>query len=165
MSYGVVAVLRNGPGHGGIVSTELDALPVRRKYGITLCEQSEGETGERMKVGVMHACGHDLHMTVFLGTAKMLMEEKSHWSGTVVMIAQPAEEMVSGASSDDARGIIRRNSRSRITCWRCTTLRRCPRERWPGTKGRCWPAPIRWTSRFAATEGTARRQRRRRIRS
>jgi Peptidase family M20/M25/M40 len=98
VSYGVVAVLKNGPGPTVYVRTELDALPVRENTGLSYASKVTVKRAND-EVGVMHACGHDLHMTVFLGTAKMLAEEKSHWSGTVVMIAQPAEEMVSGAAA------------------------------------------------------------------
>ena len=98
VSYGVVAVLKNGPGPTVYVRTELDALPVRENTGLPYASKVTVKRAND-EVSVMHACGHDLHMTVFLGTAKMLAEEKSHWSGTVVMIAQPAEEMVSGAAA------------------------------------------------------------------
>lgn len=96
VGYGVVAVMKNGPGSTVYVRTDMDALPVTENTGLPYAskvrvKQANGE------VGVMHACGHDLHMTVFLGTAKMLAESKSQWSGTVVMIGQPAEEMISGA--------------------------------------------------------------------
>jgi len=98
VSYGVVAVLKNGPGPTVYVRTELDALPVKENTGLPyaskeMVKRADGE------VGVMHACGHDLHMTVFLGTAKMLAEEKSRWSGTVVLIGQPAEETIGGAAA------------------------------------------------------------------
>ncbi|HTZ48079.1 MAG TPA: amidohydrolase [Verrucomicrobiae bacterium] len=98
VSYGVVAVLQNGPGPTVYVRTELDALPVREKTGLPYASNVTVKRASD-EVGVMHACGHDLHMTVFLGTAKMLAEERSHWSGTVVMIAQPAEETVGGAAA------------------------------------------------------------------
>lgn len=98
VSYGVVAVLKNGPGPTVYVRTELDALPVRENTGLPYASKVTVKRATD-EVGVMHACGHDLHMTVFLGTAKMLQEEKSHWSGTVVMIAQPAEETVGGAAA------------------------------------------------------------------
>jgi amidohydrolase len=98
VSYGVVAVLKNGPGPTVYVRTELDALPVRENTGLPYASKVTVKRATD-EVGVMHACGHDLHMTVFLGTAKMLLEEKSHWSGTVVMIAQPAEESVGGAAA------------------------------------------------------------------
>ncbi|HUN60693.1 MAG TPA: amidohydrolase [Candidatus Sulfotelmatobacter sp.] len=98
VSYGVVAVLKNGPGPTVYVRTELDALPVRENTGLPYASKVTVKRAND-EVGVMHACGHDLHMTVFLGTAKMLVEEKSHWSGTVVMIAQPAEETVGGAAA------------------------------------------------------------------
>src|SRR5271165_4215401 len=96
VSYGVVAVLKNGPGPTVYVRTELDALPVTENTGLPYASKVTVKRPDR-EVGVMHACGHDLHMTVFLGTAKMLAESKTQWSGTVVMIAQPAEEMVGGA--------------------------------------------------------------------
>jgi amidohydrolase len=98
VSYGVVAVLKNGPGPTVYVRTELDALPVRENTGLPYASKVTVKRAND-EVGVMHACGHDLHMTVFLGTAKLLAEEKSYWSGTVVMIAQPAEEIASGAAA------------------------------------------------------------------
>ncbi len=96
IAYGVVAVLKNGAGPTVYVRTDMDALPVTENTGLSYASKIRVKrpNGE---VGVMHACGHDLHMTVFLGTAKMLAESKSQWSGTVVMIGQPAEEMVMGA--------------------------------------------------------------------
>jgi hippurate hydrolase len=98
LPYGVVGVLRNGPGPTVYVRTDMDALPVTENTGLPYAsrvrvKRTDGE------VGVMHACGHDLHMTVFLATAKMLSEDKTHWSGTVVMIGQPAEELGQGAAS------------------------------------------------------------------
>ena len=96
VSYGIVALLKNGPGPTVYVRTDMDALPVTENTGLSYASKVrvKNPNGE---VGVMHACGHDLHMTVFLGTAKMLAESKSEWSGTVVMIGQPAEEIVGGA--------------------------------------------------------------------
>lgn len=98
VSYGVVAVMKNGPGPTVYVRTELDALPVRENTGLSYASKVTVKRAND-EVGVMHACGHDLHMTVFLGTAKMLAEEKNHWSGTLVMIAQPAEEIAGGAAA------------------------------------------------------------------
>jgi amidohydrolase len=98
VSYGVVAVMKNGPGSTVYVRTELDALPVKENTGLSYASKVTVKRAGG-EVGVMHACGHDLHMTVFLGTAKMLAEEKNHWSGTVVLIGQPAEETVGGAAA------------------------------------------------------------------
>jgi len=80
------------------VRTDMDALPVKENTGL---QYASRVTVKRAggEVGVMHACGHDLHMTVFLGTAKMLAQAEAEWSGTVVLIGQPAEEMVGGASA------------------------------------------------------------------
>jgi hippurate hydrolase len=98
VSYGVVGVMKNGPGPTVYVRTELDALPVIENTGLPYASKVTVKRAGS-EVGVMHACGHDLHMTVFLGTAKMLAESKSQWSGTVIMIAQPAEETVGGAAA------------------------------------------------------------------
>jgi amidohydrolase len=97
-SYGIVAVLKNGPGPVVYVRTELDALPVVEKTGLPYASKVKVKRAND-EVGVMHACGHDLHMTVFLGTAKMLVDNKNQWNGTVVMIGQPAEEVVGGAAA------------------------------------------------------------------
>jgi hippurate hydrolase len=98
VSYGVVAVLKNGPGPTVYVRTDMDALPVRENTGLPYASKVTVKRASD-EVGVMHACGHDLHMTVFLGTAKMLAEEKSRWSGTVVLIGQPSEESAGGAAA------------------------------------------------------------------
>ena len=97
-AYGVVAVMKNGPGPTVYVRTDMDALPVKENTGLAYASKVTVKKAGG-DVGVMHACGHDLHMTVFLGTAKMLAESKSQWSGTVVLIGQPAEEMVGGAAA------------------------------------------------------------------
>jgi len=97
-AYGVVAVLKNGAGPAVYVRTDMDALPVTENTGLAYASKVR-EKRLNGEVGVMHACGHDLHMTVFLGTAQMMAETKDKWSGTLVMIGQPAEETVGGASA------------------------------------------------------------------
>jgi len=97
-AYGVVAVLRNGPGPTLYIRTELDGLPVTENTGLPYASKVR-EKRPNGEVGVMHACGHDLHMTVLVGTAKMMEETKDQWSGTLVLIGQPAEETVGGAAA------------------------------------------------------------------
>ncbi len=97
-AYGVVAVLRNGSGPTLYIRTDMDALPVTENTGLPYASKVR-EKRPNGEVGVMHACGHDLHMTVLLGTAKMMEETKDQWSGTLVLIGQPAEEVVEGAAA------------------------------------------------------------------
>lgn len=98
-SYGLVGVLKNGPGPTVLVRTELDALPVEEKTGLPYSSSVKAKNDAGLEVSVMHACGHDMHMTSFLGTAKLLTELKSRWSGTLVMLGQPAEETGDGANA------------------------------------------------------------------
>jgi len=86
--YGVVAVMKNGAGPTVLVRSDMDALPVTEQTGLGYASQT---------AGVMHACGHDIHITTLLGTAKMLAQLKSKWHGTVMLVGQPAEEVVKGA--------------------------------------------------------------------
>jgi hippurate hydrolase len=95
--YGVVGILKNGTGPTVYVRTELDALPVEEMTGLPYASKVRTKDDAGREVGVMHACGHDIHMTSFLGTAKMLAEMKEQWHGTLVILAQPAEEAISGA--------------------------------------------------------------------
>jgi amidohydrolase len=97
--YGVVAVMKNGPGPTVLVRTELDALPVEEKTGVPYASQVKAKNDAGVEVSVMHACGHDIHMTSFLGTAKLLTELKSRWTGTLVLLGQPAEETGDGANA------------------------------------------------------------------
>src|SRR5215203_6688140 len=97
--YGVVAVMKNGPGPTVLVRTELDALPVEEKTALPYSSQVKTKNDAGVEVSVMHACGHDMHMTSFLGTARMLTELKGRWSGTLVMLGQPAEETGDGAAA------------------------------------------------------------------
>jgi len=99
ISHGLVAVMRNGNGSTILVRTDLDALPVEEKTGLPYASsvRTTDETGA--DVGVMHACGHDIHMTSLLGTATVLSKLKNDWSGTLVMIGQPAEEVGAGAKA------------------------------------------------------------------
>jgi hippurate hydrolase len=94
---GVVAVLENGKGPRLLLRTELDALPVEEKTGLDYASHVKTTNAQGQAVSVMHACGHDLHMTVMLGVARELVERKAEWHGTVVVIGQPAEEAIGGA--------------------------------------------------------------------
>jgi hippurate hydrolase len=107
-SYGVVAVLKNGAGPTVLVRTELDALPVEEKTGLPYASTVKTKNDAGQDVSVMHACGHDIHMTSLLGTAKMLAALKDQWHGTLVMIGQPAEETVNGARAMLADGLYSR---------------------------------------------------------
>jgi hippurate hydrolase len=97
--YGVVALLKNGDGPTVLVRTELDGLPVEEKTGLPYASKVRAQDDAGREVGVMHACGHDLHITALLGTAKMLVELRDQWRGTLLMVGQPAEEAVSGAQA------------------------------------------------------------------
>ena len=94
---GVVGVLANGKGPVVLVRTDMDALPVTEATGLPFRSNVKALDGQGRETGVMHACGHDVHMTVWTGTARMLARLKERWAGTVVMIAQPAEELGAGA--------------------------------------------------------------------
>ena len=101
-SYGVVAVMKNGAGPTVLVRTELDALPVEEKTGLPFASKVRAKNDAGVEVSVMHACGHDIHMTSLLSTAKLLSELKSQWQGTLVLLAQPSEE-----TGDGARALLR----------------------------------------------------------
>jgi hippurate hydrolase len=88
--------------------TELDALPVDEKTGLPYASKVKTKNDAGQDVSVMHACGHDVHMTSMLGTAKMLIALKDQWSGTLVLIGQPAEEMIDGARSMIRAGLYER---------------------------------------------------------
>lgn len=102
--YGVVAVLRNGAGPTVLFRTDTDALPVEEKTGLRFASKVHTPEG----IPVMHACGHDLHMSAWVGTAKWMAAHKDRWSGTLMMIAQPAEEVVKGARAMLADGLYTR---------------------------------------------------------
>jgi len=96
-AFGVVAVLENGPGKRLLLRTDMDALPVAEKTGLDYASTVKTTNAQGQEVGVMHACGHDLHMTVMLGVAKQMAERKSQWQGTLILIGQPSEEVIQGA--------------------------------------------------------------------
>lgn len=99
VGYGVVGVLKNGPGPTVLVRTELDALPVEERTGLPYASKVRTKNDAGQDVGVMHACGHDIHITSLLGTAKTLVELKDRWHGTLMLIGQPAEEAIGGAKA------------------------------------------------------------------
>jgi len=97
--YGVVAVLKNGVGPTVLVRSDLDGLPVEEKTGLPYASKVRTKNDAGQDVGVMHACGHDIHITSLIGTARMLAELKDQWRGTLVLIGQPAEEATDGAKA------------------------------------------------------------------
>jgi hippurate hydrolase len=107
-AFGVVGVLKNGPGPALLVRTELDALPVEEKTGLPYASRVRTKNDLGQDVGVMHACGHDLHMTSLIGSARLLARLKDRWSGTLIVIGQPSEETIDGAKAMLADGLYSR---------------------------------------------------------
>ncbi|KAA0253326.1 MAG: amidohydrolase [Acidobacteria bacterium] len=105
---GVVGVLGNGPGPTVMLRTDLDGLPVQERTGLLFASRATAVDPAGATVGVMHACGHDLHMTAWVGAATLLSRGRDRWSGTLVMVGQPAEERGSGARAMLADGLFTR---------------------------------------------------------
>lgn len=106
--HGVVAVLRNGAGPVLMIRADMDGLPVTEATGLPFASTVRVTTAEGVETGVMHACGHDTHMTAWIGTARALVANRASWSGTLMMIGQPAEERGGGARLMLADGLFSR---------------------------------------------------------
>lgn len=105
---GVVGVLRNGAGPTVLVRADMDGLPVEEKTGLPYASRVRQVGVDGVESPVMHACGHDTHITAMVATAKRLAAMKERWSGTVVFIVQPAEEVLGGARAMMQDGLYRR---------------------------------------------------------
>jgi hippurate hydrolase len=106
--FGVVAIMRNGTGPTVLLRTDMDALPVEEQTGLPYASHARTKNEAGQDVAVMHACGHDIHMSSLLGAAMTLAALKDRWHGTLVLVGQPAEEMIDGAKSMLADGLYSR---------------------------------------------------------
>jgi amidohydrolase len=106
--HGVVGVLRNGAGPTVLVRTDMDALPVKEQTGLPYASTVTVKNDAGQVVPVMHACGHDIHMASWIGAAKLLSAAKERWRGTLVLVGQPAEEVITGANAMVKDGLIAR---------------------------------------------------------
>ncbi len=105
---GVVAVLKNGAGPTVLIRADMDGLPVIEQTGLPFASHVKGISKSGTETGVMHACGHDTHMTAWVATARQMVANKAKWSGTLVMILQPAEEIGAGARAMLSDGLYTR---------------------------------------------------------
>ncbi|MEP6604478.1 MAG: amidohydrolase [Spartobacteria bacterium] len=106
--YGVVGVMKNGDGPIVLVRTDMDALPVQEETGLSYASKVTTKNDDGKDVSVMHACGHDAHMAAFIGTVRALQRLKDQWSGTIIFVGQPAEELGTGARSMLNAGLYNR---------------------------------------------------------
>jgi amidohydrolase len=111
---GVVGVLRNGEGPLVLLRADMDALPVEEKTGLPYASVARAITDNGVDVPVMHACGHDVHVTCLLGACAVLSADASSWSGTVVAVFQPAEELGAGAQAMVDDGLFERFGRPAV---------------------------------------------------
>lgn len=105
---GVVAVMKNGEGPTVMIRADMDGLPVKEDSGLSYASTKRQVGIDGVENYVMHACGHDVHITSLIGTAKQMVDHKDSWSGTLVLIAQPAEEIISGAREMIQDGLYER---------------------------------------------------------
>ncbi len=96
-AYGVVGLMRNGKGPVLMVRADMDALPVVEETGAPYASHARGKTVAGQDVGVMHACGHDIHTSILIGLARAMAASRSRWRGTLMLVGQPSEETVDGA--------------------------------------------------------------------
>jgi amidohydrolase len=106
--YGVIGLMKNSAGPIVMVRTDLDALPVEEDTGLPYASKVTTKADDGREVHVMHACGHDAHMSAFIGTARALRQMKDQWSGTIMFVGQPAEETVGGARALLKAGLYNR---------------------------------------------------------
>jgi len=104
--FGVVGIFKNGNGPTVMIRTDTDGLPIIEETGKSYASTVTTLDKNNSKVGIMHGCGHDKHMTSFIGTAQQLIENKSQWQGTLMMVAQPAEEVGAGAKAMLKEGLF-----------------------------------------------------------
>jgi amidohydrolase len=105
---GVVAVLRNGKGPTVLLRTDMDALPIAEETGLSFASHVVVKSDSGTSIPVMHACGHDIHMSSWVGTAKLMATNRDRWRGTLVLIGQPAEETGEGAAAMIKDGLLTR---------------------------------------------------------
>ena len=105
---GVVALLKNGEGKTVMLRADMDGLPVKEKTGASYASKTKTLNDDGQEVFTMHACGHDVHMTVLIGTAQYLIQNKSDWNGTLILNLQPAEEVSGGARNMIKDGLFTR---------------------------------------------------------
>ncbi len=105
---GIVAVMKNGPGPTVMLRTELDALPVEEQTALPFASTVVVKNASGQSIPVMHACGHDIHMSSWAGTARLMAEHRDRWHGTLIMVGQPAEETGAGASAMLKDGLFTR---------------------------------------------------------
>src|SRR5947209_2265779 len=103
---GLVAVMKNGPGPVLLIRADMDALPVKEQTGLPFASTVMGKLPDGTPTPVMHACGHDTHIATWLGTARRLAAMKNQWSGTLVMILQPGEELVSRENDPQQPAVV-----------------------------------------------------------
>ncbi|MCA9221049.1 MAG: amidohydrolase [Planctomycetales bacterium] len=106
--YGVVGVLENGDGPTIMIRADMDALPIVEQTGLSYASRVTAKDKHGQTVGVMHACGHDVNMTCLVGTARMMNAMRDKWTGTIVFVGQPAEEIGAGAEMMLADGLFHR---------------------------------------------------------
>jgi len=105
---GIVAILRNGAGPKVLLRTDMDALPIEEKTGLSFASHVVVKSDSGASTPVMHACGHDIHMSSWLGTAKLMAMNRDRWHGTLILIGQPAEETGEGAPAMIKDGLFTR---------------------------------------------------------
>lgn len=105
---GVVGVFENGSGKTVLIRSDMDALPITEETPVSYLSKKKALTKAGTETGVMHACGHDIHMTNLVGTVRNLIKNKSRWKGTLVAIGQPAEEIGQGAENMIAAGLFKK---------------------------------------------------------
>jgi hippurate hydrolase len=98
-AFGVVGILKNGPGPTLLIRADMDALPIVEETGVAYASHVTTKNKAGQQVGVMHACGHDVHTTVLIGVARTLAANKQAWHGTAMLIGQPSEETIDGAKA------------------------------------------------------------------